>query len=90
MLTHSDKLQDFLAMHPALQAIGNTPLVRLDMPLETGDAEIYAKCEHLNPGGSIKDRPVLRMLAEAIMSGELTRDKVILDATSGMPGSPTP
>ena len=85
-LTHSDKLQDFLAMHPALQAIGNTPLVRLDLPLETGDAEIYAKCEHLNPGGSIKDRPVLRMLAEAIMSGELTRDKVILDATSGNAG----
>ena len=89
-MTHSDKLRDFLEMHQALQAIGNTPLVRLDLPLETGDAEIYAKCEHLNPGGSIKDRPVLRMLAEAIMSGELTKDKVILDATSGNAGSLTP
>ena len=85
-MADSDRLRDFLAAHPALQAIGNTPLVRLDLPLETGDAEIYAKCEHLNPGGSIKDRPVLRMLAEAIMSGELTRDKIILDATSGNAG----
>ena len=49
-MAHSDRLRDFIEMHPALQAIGNTPLVRLDLPLETGDAEIYAKCEHLNPG----------------------------------------
>ncbi len=85
-MARSDEFLDFLALHPALQVIGNTPLTRLDLPLETGGAEIYAKCEHLNPGGSIKDRPVLRMLAEAILSGELTRDKVILDATSGNAG----
>ena len=48
--------------------------------------EIHAKCEHLNPGGSIKDRPVLKMLVEAVLSGELTRDKTILDATSGNAG----
>lgn len=67
-------------------AIGNTPMARLDLPQDIGDAEIYAKYEHLNPGGSIKDRPVLRMLVEAILSGELTRDKVVLDATSGNAG----
>jgi cysteine synthase B len=39
-----------------------------------------------NPGASIKDRPVLRMLTEAIQSGELTRDKIILDSTSGNAG----
>jgi len=53
---------------------------------EIGDNKIYAKYEHLNPGGSIKDRPVLRMLVEAILSGELTPDKIILDATSGNAG----
>jgi cysteine synthase B len=61
-------------------------MVKLDLPLELGDAEIHAKYEHLNPGGSIKDRPVLKMLVEAILSGELTRDKVVLDATSGNAG----
>ena len=61
-------------------------MVRLDMPLGIGGANIHIKCEHLNPGGSIKDRPVLRMLGEAILSGELTRDKSIIDATSGNAG----
>ena len=77
---------DFLAKYPPLLAIGNTPLVRVDLGLDVGEAEIYAKYEHLNPGGSIKDRPVLRMLVEAILSGDLTKDKVILDATSGNAG----
>ena len=77
---------DFLAAYPSLQAIGNTPMVKLNLPLDLGDAEILAKYEQLNPGGSIKDRPVLRMLVEAMMSGHLTRDKVILDSTSGNAG----
>ena len=75
-----------IAGHPVLQAIGNTPLVRVDLPLDIGDAEIHAKFEHLNPGGSIKDRPVLRMLLKAVLSGQLTKDKVVLDATSGNAG----
>jgi cysteine synthase B len=77
---------DFVSRHPHLMAIGNTPMARLELPHDIGDAEIYAKYEHLNPGGSIKDRPVLRMLAEAILSGELTNEKVVLDATSGNAG----
>ncbi len=63
--------------------------MELDIPQEIadiGEASIYAKFEHLNPGGSIKDRPVLRMLAEAIIDGTLTPDKIILDATSGNAG----
>ncbi|MAP36680.1 MAG: cysteine synthase [Chloroflexi bacterium] len=82
-------MQDFIDKYPALTAIGNTPLVELDIPQEIadiGEASIYAKFEHLNPGGSIKDRPVLRMLAEAIIDGTLTPDKIILDATSGNAG----
>ena len=76
----------FVAQYPPLLAIGNTPTLKLDLPMDLGDVEIYAKFEHLNPGGSIKDRPVLRMLAGGVMSGELTRDKRILDATSGNAG----
>ena len=60
--------------------------MRLDLPIDIGDAEILVKFENLNPGGSIKDRPVLRMLLEAIVSGELAKDKVILDSTSGNAG----
>ena len=64
-------------------------MVELDIPqdiADIGEASIYAKFEHLNPGGSIKDRPVLRMLAKAIIDGALTPDKTILDATSGNAG----
>lgn len=82
----SDEYLDFLAKYPPLQAIGNTPLAKLDLQLNSTETEIYAKYEHLNPGGSIKDRPILWMLANAIISGELTKGKVILDATSGNAG----
>lgn len=82
----SKEFQEFIAKYPPLLAIGNTPMVKLNLPLDIGDAEIHVKYEHLNPGGSIKDRPVLRMLTEAILSGELTRDKTIIDATSGNAG----
>ena len=82
----SREFLEFVKRHPPLTAIGNTPVTRIDLDAEIGDAVVYAKYEHLNPGGSIKDRPVLRMLAEAILSGELTRDRTILDATSGNAG----
>ncbi len=85
-MPQSKEYLEFLAKYPPLLAIGNTSMVKLDLPLEDVDADIYAKYEHLNPGGSIKDRPVLRMIVEAILSGELTRDKTIIDATSGNAG----
>jgi cysteine synthase B len=50
------------------------------------DVEIYAKLEAFNPGRSVKDRPALRMIQEGIKSGKLTKDKTILDATSGNTG----
>ena len=83
----SKEFLEFIEGYPPLKAIGNTPLVKIDLEdWPTGDAEVFAKYEHLNPGGSIKDRPVLRMLVEAILSGDLTPDKTILDATSGNAG----
>ena len=67
--------------------VGNTPLIRLrrierDLP----GVELYAKAEWQNPGGSVKDRPALRMIQEGIASGRLTAGKIILDATSGNTG----
>lgn len=76
-----------LSDYPLLQLIGQTPLAKIDIfSNELPNVEIYAKVETYNPGGSIKDRPVLRMLTEAIKSGELTRQKVILDSSSGNAG----
>ncbi len=85
-MPYSEKIQDFIQNFPTLSSIGNTPLVKLDLPWDIGEASIYAKFEQLNPGGSIKDRPVLRMLSEAVLNGDLKPGKTILDATSGNAG----
>ncbi|WP_293444493.1 cysteine synthase B [Persephonella sp.] len=73
-----------------LELVGNTPLLKLkkSLPDDLKDkpVEIYAKLEGYNPGGSVKDRPATRMILEAIQSGKLTKDKIILDATSGNTG----
>ncbi len=82
----SKEFLEFIERYPPLKAIGNTPVARVELDWDTGDAEVIVKFEHLNPGGSIKDRPVLRMLVEAILAGDLTTDKTILDATSGNAG----
>ncbi len=71
-----------------LEKIGNTPLVRLrevtrGLPEKV---EVYAKVEYFNPGGSVKDRPAYRMISEGIKSGALTKDKTIMDPTSGNTG----
>ena len=70
-----------------LDAIGNTPLLRLSgIERDLRGVELYAKAEWLNPGGSVKDRPAARMICEGLESGRLTRDQRILDATSGNTG----
>src|SRR5215213_4972927 len=66
--------------------IGNTPLLRLANLNPNPQVEIYAKAEWANPGGSVKDRPALKMITEAEASGLLTRDKILIDATSGNTG----
>src|SRR3954469_5557753 len=67
--------------------VGNTPLIRLAQ-FEAGlrNVELYAKAEWKNPGGSVKDRAASRMILDGERSGALTRDKIILDATSGNTG----
>jgi len=73
-----------------LELVGNTPLVELSRSLpediKKKNIKIYAKLESYNPGGSVKDRPATRMIVEAINSGKLTKDKIIIDATSGNTG----
>jgi len=68
--------------------IGHTPLLRLrhlnrDLPV---GVEILVKAEHLNPGGSVKDRPALSMILEGERSGRLQPGMTIVDATSGNTG----
>ncbi len=73
-----------------LSLIGKTPLIRLHkLPALWGihsDVEIYGKCEFMNPGGSVKDRPALNIIETAERQGLLTKDKILLDATSGNTG----
>ncbi|MBV9080500.1 MAG: cysteine synthase family protein, partial [Elusimicrobia bacterium] len=75
--------------HGLLDRIGNTPLLRLDRFnhwLGDHGTQIFAKAEFCNPGGSVKDRAAREMILGAIKSGELTKDKVILDSSSGNTG----
>lgn len=77
----------FRKMESIVEAVGNTPLVRLRlMEKETPGVKIYLKLEYANPGGSVKDRPARQMMLDAIEDGRLTTDKVLIDATSGNTG----
>src|SRR5277367_5202359 len=70
-----------------LRTIGNTPLIPLlRIGQEFPRVRILVKAEWYNPGGSVKDRPAYRMIRAAELSGQLTADKIILDATSGNTG----
>jgi cysteine synthase B len=69
-----------------IDCIGNTPLVRVDNINPNPKVTIFAKLEGNNPGGSIKDRTALYMVTAAEKEGKLTRDKIILEATSGNTG----
>ena len=71
-----------------LELIGDTPLLeirKIAQGLSAG-VRIFAKLEGFNPGGSVKDRPVLKMVREGIQSGQLEKGKTIIDSTSGNTG----
>jgi S-sulfo-L-cysteine synthase (O-acetyl-L-serine-dependent) len=70
-----------------LASVGNTPLIRLRRVVDPyPGVEILAKAEYFNPGGSVKDRPALRMIEDGERSGRLTNGKTIIDSTSGNTG----
>lgn len=75
------------ALSGITEAIGDTPLLRLrKVAAGAPSVEVYLKLEFANPGGSVKDRPALRMVQDAIASGSLSSRKTLIDATSGNTG----
>jgi cysteine synthase B len=80
--THDSDSADLVAQ------IGETPLLRLTRVTEDlpDTVTVYAKAEHLNPGGSVKDRPALRMIEAGLASGTFQPDQTLIDATSGNTG----
>ncbi|MGH7791741.1 MAG: PLP-dependent cysteine synthase family protein [Thermodesulfobacteriota bacterium] len=74
-----------LKAESVVDLIGNTPLIKLTNMTDSlnPDVEVYAKAEWFNPGGSVKDRPALKMILEGIRRGLLTPDKIIMDSSSG-------
>jgi cysteine synthase len=73
-------------MNSILDTIGNTPVVKINRMNPNPNVTLYAKLEGFNPTGSIKDRIALKMIEEAEISGSLTKDKIIIEATSGNTG----
>ena len=69
-----------------LHAIGHSPLVRLNRLGSEYPVEILAKCEFLNPGGSVKERVAYRMIEEAERSGRIKPGDTLIEATSGNTG----
>jgi cysteine synthase B len=70
----------------ALERIGNTPLLRFERITRGLNAQVLAKAEWVNPGGSVKDRAAASIVAEAVRSGKLVAGKTLLDSTSGNTG----
>jgi cysteine synthase B len=80
-----------LKPHTIVGQIGNTPLVRLrNIGRELGERQdrvsLFLKLEYRNPGGSVKDRPALQIVRDAIEQGALHRNNILIDATSGNTG----
>ncbi len=69
-----------------LAGIGRTPLVELTECLPRSGVRLFAKLESMNPGGSIKDRPVARMMTRAIDAGRFAGGRRLLDSSSGNAG----
>src|SRR6478609_7775314 len=74
------------AMSSVLDAIGNTPLVRLRRLVPSNGVELWVKLEHLNPSGSMKDRMALAMIEGAERDGLLEPDTTVVEYTGGSTG----
>src|SRR2546426_857362 len=82
-----ERYAEFHKRYPALNLIGNTRMVEiLCFKEEFPEVRVYAKAEYTNPGGSLKDRPVRRMLLEASIEGKIGKGQVVLDSSSGNAG----
>lgn len=74
------------AVHNILEAVGRTPIVRLNRVAAHVKADIYVKCEYLNPAGSMKDRVAMNIINDAERRGLLRPGGTIVEATSGNTG----
>ena len=75
-----------ISANSVLQLIGSTPVVRLNKVTAKKDAQVWAKLEFFNPGGSVKDRICLSMILAAEKDGLLTPETTIVEPTSGNTG----
>jgi cysteinyl-tRNA synthetase len=85
-IPHGDEQRMVDKGNSILDLIGRTPLVPIRRMNVRREVEVLAKLESFNPGGSVKDRPALYMIEEAEKTGELTKAKIIVEATSGNTG----
>jgi cysteine synthase A len=85
-LKNEGKKMASVSAHSVLQLIGSTPAVRLNKLTEKKDAQVWAKLEYFNPGGSIKDRISLNMILTAEKQGKLGSGMTIVEPTSGNTG----
>src|SRR4051812_18461080 len=90
MLMVSSKVQSVQPVKgttSVLELIGNTPLLSFHkLTKHIAPVRVFAKAEWYNPGGSVKDRPALAMILDGERRGLLTKDKILIDATSGNTG----
>ena len=84
----AERLREPKVIDSVLDLIGDTPLIEIRKIAEgiSPGVKIFAKLEGFNPGGSVKDRPALKMIQEGIKSGKLAPGKTIIDSTSGNTG----
>ncbi|KAF7831277.1 cysteine synthase 2 [Senna tora] len=66
-----------------VDAIGNTPLIRINSLSDATGCEILGKCEFLNPGGSVKDRVAVKIIEEALSSGQLCPGGIVTEGSAG-------
>jgi cystathionine beta-synthase len=85
MLLHEPRQRQYF--ESALEAVGRTPLIRLRRIIDGAPCLVLAKVEYVNPGGSVKDRPAVRMIVEAEKAGLLAPGATIIEATSGNTGT---
>jgi cystathionine beta-synthase len=85
MLAHEPRQRQYF--ESALEAVGRTPLIRLRRIIDGAPCLVLAKVEYVNPGGSVKDRPAVRMILEAEKQGLLGPGATIIEATSGNTGT---
>lgn len=75
-----------MLLNTILEAVGKTPIVKLHRIACDVPYELYGKCEFLNPGGSVKDRIAIQMIAQAEQSGRIKPGDTLIEATSGNAG----